>query len=216
MVNRNSNNNNRQGNNRFLRKIVGIAAIVLLVLSLLVVGGLRFWLIPQELKGYNPIHEKRWIGSLVLQYQQIINPGLLAQLTYINANGQSQTIDIKQQGNAAILAVAYLDLPGFGTPGGLSGDKLVGIDLQYINAASMPDDPLVLSSNAVQLNDGKDGFFSYAQQAQIPWVKATLYTFPVGPIRGSAPHCYNLYALPNLTFTAEPSAGQCTSPFTHA
>lgn len=215
MFNRNDNNNNRRRSNRFSRKIVGIATIVLLVLSLFVVGGLRFWLIPQELKGYNPIHEKRWFGSLILQYQQIINPKLLARLTYLNANGQSQTTDIKLQGNAAIIAVAYLDLPGFGTPEGLSGSKLVGIDIQYINAASMPDDPPVLSSNTVQLNGGKDGFFSYAQQAQIPWVKATLYTFPVGPIRGTGPHCYNLYALPDLTFIAEPSAGQCTSPFTH-
>jgi hypothetical protein len=206
--------NDRGKNNHFLRKLAGIIVIALILVSLIVSGMLRFWLIPQELQSYYQIHQKSWIGYVVLQEQQIRNGKLLAQLTYLNANGQSQIVNDAQVGNAAILGVAYIELPGVGTTGELSGIKLIAIDLQHINAISASNDPPVLSSNAVKLNGGTDGFFSYAQKTSLPTVQATLYIFSTESIKGFGPHCYNIYVTPDLTFTVEPSTGQCISPFT--
>ena len=199
-----------------LLKVLGVVIISILVLGIVGSGLLRFVFIPLEIQSYHPLYGKEKIGSLIVQKQQILNPKLLAQLTYINANGQKQTANDEQYGNGVILEGASLGLPGFGVPGGESGIKLVGMDIQQINTASTANDPPVLSNNAKPLNGGKDGFFSYAQKTQLPLVQATSQTYQIGPISGSAAYCYNIYATlePTFALSAEPAPGPCNSPFT--
>ena len=101
-------NNNRRNNNHFLLKFVASSLIV----GVIVLVGLRLWLIPRVLQGYNQIQGNYRIATLIVQYEQKINPRLRVQLTYLNANGQWQTTDMVLQGNAAVLVGAYLDMPG--------------------------------------------------------------------------------------------------------